>query len=157
MKKKKIIIIGIIAVICISAVSIYAYDKKDDEKDTTELYYGNLIRTSVNNTTDSAIFKVEMNGNEATVDGKYSPLGDNNSNLEIHMEKKIEGEISYYKNINWSYIDTDNSNTVTTGDKVIIYNRTRYIGIKTSLAIEIYKGSLARRPPSGLIFVKNRI
>ncbi len=148
MEKKKIIIIGTIALICISAVSIYAYDKIDDEGDTTELYYGDLIRTSVNNTTDSATFKVVMNESMATRDGEYSPLGDNNSYLEATARNKTNGEIHYYSNISWSYIDNDNSSTVTNGDEVIVYNRSRYVGIKTQFAIEIYMGSLSRKSDS---------
>ncbi len=157
MEKKKIIIIGIIALICISAVSIYAYDIKDDERDTTKLYYGDLIRTSVNNTTDSTIFKVVMNEGTATRDGEYSPLGDNNSYLKIDIGKKQDGEMYHYRNINWTYIDSDNSSTVTTGDKVIVYNRSRYVGIKTALVVEIYMGSLARETVSGSTLVKNGI
>ena len=148
MGKKKIIIIGIITLICISAVSIYAYDIKDDEKDTTELYYGDLIRTSVNNTTDSATFKVVMNESMATRNGEYSPLGENKSNLKTHIKGKKDSNINHYRNINWTYIDSDNSGTVTTGDKVIVYNRSRYIGINTKFAIEIYMGSLSRKSKS---------
>ncbi|MFW6176431.1 MAG: hypothetical protein ACOC40_01895 [Thermoplasmatota archaeon] len=148
MGKKKIIIIGIITLICISAVSIYAYTQDDDERNTTELYYGDLIRTSVNNTTDSATFKVVMNKSTATRDGEYSPLGENNSYLEATVRNKTDDEIHYNSNINWTYIDSDNSSTVTTGDKVIVYNRSRYVGIKTQFAIEIYMGSLSRKSDS---------
>ncbi|MFW6176432.1 MAG: hypothetical protein ACOC40_01900 [Thermoplasmatota archaeon] len=155
MEKKKIIIIGIITLICISAISIYAYTQDDDERDSPKLYYGYLIRTSVNNTTDSATFKVVMNKSTATRDGEYSPLGENNSYLNIDIEKKQDGDYFHYNNINWTYIDTDNSSTVTTDDKVVVYNRSRYVGVKTDFVIEIYMGTLARKSSSG--FVKDGI
>ena len=151
MGKTKIIISIIVIVMLISSLWYMYTSENNNNSNDNEFFDGRIKRFSVNNTTDSTTFKIYMRISK--IDGNFSSLGNNYSNIKV----RIFTSTNEFSDINWTYIDCDNNNAVTTGDKLKVYNRSRYIGIKTNIRLIIQNGVLDRPTSSNSTLIKDGI
>ena len=132
-----VIIASIIsAIIVLSIIAAYSISLPQP---VPKNFIGELEPYCINETRDIIIFYVRILPNPDNVTGVYRPNlldPDVTRRGYVLTVGKIGNESSVVVFPDHQYIDVQNDYTINTGDLLILYNRSRYIGMRVILTVE---------------------